>query len=189
MYGKSGTGKNFLTRKILKDLGPNGFEVKRPSTRPKRAEVDDDYIFLTDDEFNADVASGNIVLPITFNDWQYGIFKGISTGARDKTGVHIVVVDRITAKGLKEYLSTTIDGDILFLEVQSYVYTIYDRLAKRGDDPDEINRRVAADLEDEKTISFEPDMTYINDGYMFEQRIHYRNLINFLNKKIKEKDV
>lgn len=186
MYGRSGTGKNYLTRKIIHDLGPSGFEVKRPSTRPKRADKDDDYVFISEEEFAADVESGDIVLPAVFNNWRYGIFKGISVGARDKEGIHIVVVDRGTAKGLKEYLSTTIDGDMMFLEVKSPIYTIYDRLKERGDNPDEVDRRVAADTKDEEDIPFTPDRVYINGGFIFEQRQNYRELMSILYRKLEE---
>ena len=116
------------------------------TTRPMRkGEINGEtYHFISDDEFNEKVKNG------FFLEWQEyvtsdGIWKyGSSKESYENSGDKTIVI--LTPAGVKEVLKENYTAKIIY--VFSNIQTIKKRLALRGDNKEEADRRVTSDISD-----------------------------------------
>lgn len=158
LCGKSASGKNYMLNNLI-NLGMN--RVVTYTTRPMREgeKEGEDYHFIPDsvfeklknDNFFAEtteyyVASGDV--------WKYG--SSITDYLKNKDSVII-----LNPEGIKKIKEKNIDVTIFYLDA-SYNTRKY-RLKIRGDDENEVMRRIAADDEDFKHINLIADFVIFTD--------------------------
>lgn len=149
LTGKTACGKTTLARK----LRAGGFkQIVAYTTRPKRpGEVEGtDYYFVSPADFEAMKASGefaeSITYRTTFGDWSYGTKKS------DYEDNRFVI---LTPRGLKLAQGCT-DRQIYSFYLDCREETLRQRLSNRGDNADEIERRLSSDRKD--FDGFQPDV-------------------------------
>lgn len=192
ILGKSGIGKTNLQNMLSDIIEP----YKLYTTRPKRKENEDGYIFVSDDEFdklerehkikyskNYTVYNGDI--------WKYGI-DGSKLKPHEKYSLAIspeMCYYFLGTRSLKENIM------IIYL-VGTNKEQLYSRSINRGDEEEEIERRYISDEEqfntyipliktitDKPTRSFVPivldDMSF-TEHYMHVYKKIIGGLLNFI---------
>jgi guanylate kinase len=94
LVGKSGSGKNTLAKRIVREnTGNLWHNVVSCTTRPQREYEKDgiDYNFLTNEQFAEKLLNGDLLEATFFNDWHYGTLKsslqeGINVGVWNPEG-------------------------------------------------------------------------------------------------------
>jgi guanylate kinase len=156
LVGHSASGKSTIER-LLVDMGYK--RIISYTTRPMRkGEVHgEDYIFISDEEF--DVLNGQNFFEETarYREWQYGLsLKGIDYINED----WIVVV---TVHGLNELLKVVDSSHLKSIHIKVNERERMLRLINRGDSLDEAMRRINADREDFKDVEEVCDYIVEND--------------------------
>lgn len=157
--GKSGTGKSTLAKEI-ENLGYN--KVVTDTTRPPRPgeEHGVDYYFDSDKDFNELYAEKQFIETSQYNTvkgvWRYGT----TIGALDDAGDKAVIV--LNPDGVKAFKKKKINIKIVLVETDEN--TILDRLCERGDNPQEVIRRMNADEDDFADIGKYVDYTVKNEN-------------------------
>lgn len=161
ILGKSASGKSTILNRLI----DHGYKkIITYTTRPiRKGEVQDrEYHFISNDEFKEKIDSGFFAEWKSYNTlngtWYYGSAKEDYINADSKT---III---LTPSGYKDIVK------ILNITPKSiYIYanskTIKNRLYLRGDDNNEIVRRMKTDNEDFKGIEiFVDKIVYNNDS-------------------------
>lgn len=179
LCGGSGVGKSSLLRILTKKYGYN--RSVSYTTRPIReGEIDGvDYHFINNKTFDA-LSAGDFFAETTSykvaNDdiWEYG------TARRDISDDKIVILNPSGLKELKKDKSLNITTVYLYASYGE----IWNRLRQRGDDLDEVTRRLEADKKDFEDINEYIDFAIRTDGihsreeiaeiihYLYERSIH-----------------
>ena len=140
IIGESGSGKSTV-EEILCDKF--GFEkVVSYTTRPMRqGEVDGKaYHFITEEEFKKLESENFFVETTVFRDWHYGAAK------QDCVDNSVFVIEPIGLRKLIEQSEElNLSLKIFYIITNERVRMM--RMCKRGDDADEIIRRIQADRE------------------------------------------
>lgn len=139
IIGKTGVGKTTLAKSISRNLHIP--IIVSYTSRPKRKKEKDeeDYFFVDHAYFDKHKNEFIDLREYTVKNgeiWEYGINKKQINKKKD----YIAVVDTEGYKNLSKHFRTKA------LIIDSYDDIIIDRLSSRGDDPEEIQRR----LEDDK---------------------------------------
>lgn len=178
IMGRAGTGKTSLVNELVK----RGYEkIKTCTTRPIRDGEEDgvDYFFLTDDQFHK-YAQNNYFAEIkkyytTEGEWLYGTPK-VELLSSDEKSVIILTPDGVRA--VKPLLdSRGIHYTVVLIGAKASV--IKRRMIQRGDDMDEIIRRIRADDEDFEDCEEFVNFTLSNAGSI-------QDLANELERKLQE---
>lgn len=150
LTGRSASGKDAILKELLRICGME--HVKSYTTRPKRPGETDgvEYHFISEEEFLKKKATGCFgaerAYKVTQNrTWYYGMLLE-DIKAHAENGVAI-----LDPKGVRDLLAYK-DLDLTVFYIAASPEVIQDRLIKRGDDPDEAERRTLADNEDFKDI-------------------------------------
>ena len=150
IFGKSGTGKTTLVKKLLEDEDLGLKPIITCTTRPPReGEINEvDYYFISEEEFHDlrdtdDLMEYSSYEVANGDTWYYGsLFKDFMSN-EDK----IIMVNR---DGIKAILDNCrrrgIPTSTILLYTNDSKRT--ERLLKRGDSKDEIARRIKADNKD-----------------------------------------
>lgn len=175
LCGKSCSGKDFLKRELLK-LGYEG--VVTYTTRPPREGEEDGvaYHFVSNEEFVRKLASGFFAESTSYNvatgeTWYYG------TAKEDLTGDKVIIMN---PDGLKAVLKIKGVNPVSFL-IEADDNIRWKRLAKRGDDIEEVYRRMNADEQDFYEIENIVDARVFNGGHTSA-----KTLVSYIDKKYKE---
>ena len=104
IIGKSGSGKTEIAKRLERLLGIN--RIKGYTTRPKRDESDDDYIFVTD-EFVWMMWDDDVLCKTTINGYEYFKLKSEITGDNQT-----IIVN---PEGLRELYETDIEMVVINL--------------------------------------------------------------------------
>ena len=162
LAGKSASGKNFVARK-LEECGYK--TIVTYTTRPKRKGEKQDitYHFISDEEFKQKIEEGFFAEYQSYNTefgvWYYGTSFEDLKNANDKS---VIILEPQSYRDIKDELS---DKNITCIYLYANSSTIKKRLEKRGDNPNEIIRRMESDNEDFKGFENEVDrIVYNNDG-------------------------
>lgn len=160
LTGKTASGKTHIQNELSRLGGMN--RVVTYTTRPMREGETDgvEYHFVTKEEFLelksrgffAETTSYQIGKNVT---WYYGTSK---ESLKEENGVIICNPD-----GLK-YLRQQKDLDLTVFYINVNEDVIRGRLIKRGDNPEEAERRLAADHEDFKDIELYYNYAIENNG-------------------------
>lgn len=157
IVGKSGSGKNTVAEHLCKNEGYK--RIVTYTTRPMRdREVQDrDYHFISDEEFDGMIKDGRFAEyksyhPAVGGTWKYGsAFTDHEINSREK---YCII---LTPAGLRDVKKNLPDADIASVYLHCTTSTLENRLYHRGDDPQEIVRRLNADSHDFKGIQNEVD--------------------------------
>jgi guanylate kinase len=150
IFGKSGTGKTTLLKQLIEDEDLGLTPIVTCTTRPPRTgEVNEvDYYFISEEEFNELKETGELMEYSSYEvangeTWYYGsLFKDFIDN-KDR----IIVVN---PDGIKSILDNckrrSIPTSTFLISASDSKRT--ERLLKRGDDKNEITRRIKADNKD-----------------------------------------
>lgn len=152
LVGEGGSGKTFLQNKLVE----NGMgKVVTYTTRPIRADEINhiDYHFVSEKVFKRELLDKNLLIEHNiFNNWHYGFtLDGIDYENRD----YVLI---ITPNGLETLHKKVGEKNIMSIYLKVYERERLLRLTKRGDDIDEIFRRVKADRLDFRGIEHRVSM-------------------------------
>lgn len=87
VIGPSGCGKSSLVKSALETYGSFLNKVQMVTTRPKRSD-DEDYVFMTADEFARALLQGELAEAQFFNgSWAYGSLKESYSDSKTNIGV------------------------------------------------------------------------------------------------------
>ena len=151
---------------MVKKLVEKGYSrIVRYTTRPKRKGEKQDvtYHFITREEFNQKIEEGFFAEYQSYNTefdvWYYGTSFEDLKNANDKS---VIILEPQSYRDIKDELS---DKNITCIYLYANNSTIKKRLEKRGDNPNEVIRRMGSDNEDFKGFENEVDrIVYNNDG-------------------------
>lgn len=158
LIGKSASGKDSIKRELLKA----GYDsVVTYTTRPPRSGEKDGvaYHFISKDEFFKKLANGFFTESTAYNvasgeTWYYG------TAKEDLTGDKVIIMN---PDGLRVIRRMKEVHTVSFL-IEANDDIRWQRLAKRGDDIEEIYRRVYADEKDFYGIDDFVDVRILNNN-------------------------
>lgn len=182
LIGKSGSGKD-TTAKLLSEKY-NLTRVSECTTRKMRdGEIDgENYHFISESDFVKGIEAGEFVAYAVFNRIQDGVTDTVYYGIRHNDVTHNTVIptnpenmDAIK----KEYRHAI----VVYLYVPDRFRT--KRLVDRGDDPDEVERRAAAD-----DIDFDPvkltnvDITIYNTNSVMTPEMVVDEIIERVKSKV-----
>lgn len=172
LVGRSSSGKSTI-EKILCEKGYN--RLISYTTRPSRAnEVNGlDYHFITEERFKELESEGHFHEVAQYRDWNYGISLN-DINLDDQTYIAVV-----TVHGYKELSKHTDNIRAIHIKVSEKERII--RQLNRGDDVDEVIRRVYTDREDFKDAETECHIIFENNN-IDETAKAIENYIWFTNK-------
>lgn len=157
LCGKTASGKT-LIRNMLKNKGYR--PIVTYTTRPlRRGEVEGkSYHFVTDEEFDAMIADGKFAEYKEYEVcdgevWRYGSTK--ESILNTKNGVII-----LTPQGYRD-VKPILPKNTVCIYLYANRNTIIKRLKRRGDDEDEIQRRIASDAIDFAHFQYEENIKVI----------------------------
>lgn len=163
IIGESGSGKNFLVKK-LSDQYPIIFnEIIPCTTRPKRESEQSgvDYFFLSEDCFLNCVNEEKILGKTYFKNWYYGIFidnlleNKINIGVFNPMEIKKIIQELNKKKiehQIKIYRLSTLPKERLLRQLNR----------EKNPDVDEIIRRYSADKRDFNEIDFKTTLLFNN---------------------------
>lgn len=180
LLGKTNSGKTTVQKKLCEQYGYK--RIITCTTRPMReGEIDGEtYHFLTDDEFFAKIADKKFAEYRSYNSvhgvWFYGSLK---SSYRTKNG--IIILNPYGFKEVQKKLTNYKEKPFsVFLDVNDE--NIRARAEIRGDDTNEIERRILTDTTDfseiKKIVDFCIDVNSdtpeviaqkINDAYLYRK--------------------
>lgn len=135
LIGPSASGKTEIAKKLISTFGYKKFVTT--TTRNKRAgEIDGvDYYFISVDKFKENLANNKFIETTIYNNNYYGSYKS----EMDDNKVLIV-----EPNGLKAFQSLN-DPHIISFFIDSSEEDRYERMLKRGDEINDIKRRLHND--------------------------------------------
>lgn len=147
--GPSGVGKDTLIRRLLQIDKNLVYSVSGTTRAPRPGEKpDQNYTFLTRDEFEKLIAEGAFLEHATYNGQLYGTFRDRVANARE-AGRDVLL--KIDVKGAEQVRELVPDGIFIFVVAPSE-QELERRQAQRGSES-------AQDLEARRRIA-EKEMTY-----------------------------
>lgn len=150
LVGKSGSGKTTIAKK-------SGLEiVKSLTTRPKRFEGEDDYFFLSEEQFEYVEEHNDLLAPTTFNGYKYAVLR---SEVKEKD---IYILDLSGAKELKpKYI---IEGKkLIVIYLKSNCIVRLWRMITRGDGIIKAISRIVHDHSAFKQVREVADFTITNN--------------------------
>ena len=143
VLGISGTGKSTIAREVSKKL--NIPIVVSYTSRPIRPNEQEgiDYHYVDNKHFDDNFDDFIEMREYTVFDgsvWKYGYKK---SDLNTENGHYLVVIDPGGYRSLKQYFGNELVKPIL---IDSRMDDVLNRINKRGDNPDEIVRRINDDL-------------------------------------------
>lgn len=144
IIGKSGSGKDELANRLVKDYGFK--KIVTYTTRPPRPwEIPEEtYHYISDTDFNEKIDEGFFAewkpYPVYGGVWYYGSAKQDYEDSDAKTAIIL------SPKGL--YKVRSLGYDVKAAYIVAKESTLRERLVSRGDDENEIDRRMKQDEED-----------------------------------------
>lgn len=181
LIGKSGSGKSTIADILCNKFGFN--KVVTTTTRPKRKgeKQNIDYHFVTDKQFDEMNADGKFIEVRNYKvasgeEWKYGspLEEIESAGEKD-----III---LTPEGCKNVINKIGKENVIVIYIYTNIRTIQYRLKRRGDDMDEIDRRMEQDKEDFKDATELADFMVYNH-YGDDLSVTISILINYLKKR------
>lgn len=156
LLGKSASGKDTL-RKYFLEVGFK--EALSHTTRPMRDYEKDgvDYHFITMEKFLQLEKENFFIESEIFREWKYG---------RSYEAVNIANVLISTVTGIENMIDKLGRDDFFIIEIICDEAVRIERSLKRGDNPEEVERRrIADDLDFSKPRKFINDLTIKSDNF------------------------
>lgn len=150
-------GKGTLIKGLLERVPGLQLAVSATTRKPREADVNGvDYHFLSEEDFDRRVARGEFVEHAEYAGNRYGTLK--SELERPAQGI-VLEIDVQGARQVRERLP---DAVLTFIEPPSFADLERRLAARASDQPDQIERRLAAAL-DELNAAGEFDHRIVND--------------------------
>jgi guanylate kinase len=155
IMGRSASGKSTLLSKIM-NTGIGKFNrIVEYTTRPKRANTfDEEYIFISEKEYQEKETNGDIFAPAIFNDWHYGFDKQTLSAEKYNIGI-------FSPAAIAKLYELKSEFDIFVIITEASDKTILTRSLYREASPNciEVCRRFLADYNDFMTekMPFAPE--------------------------------
>lgn len=187
LYGKTGSGKDFLASRLIEDLVY--YRAKRPTTRPMRSEKEKEYYsFYSEEEYDKMVSRGDILFDRSFRGWKYGVFKEVVSKVNDED-IFVMTGDKGLAFDLKKTFTSNLN--LLLVEVKADETERLRRVSIREKTPNmtEIRRRMISDDKDYAEIDSLPDYYFESSPNQIKFKIALRNLSKFIEFTTKEKNL
>jgi guanylate kinase len=155
--GPSGVGKGTLIRGLLQRVPGLELAVSATTRSPREGEVNGvDYHFLSQEDFDRRVAAGEFVEHAEYAGHRYGTLKSeLSRPARG-------IVLEIDLQGARQVRETLPEAVLIFIEPPSFEDLERRLAARASDQPDQIERRLAA-ARHELAAAGEFDHRIVND--------------------------
>lgn len=172
IIGNTGVGKDTITNILIEKY--NYKKIVTYTTRPKRQnEIDDvTYHFISDEKFDDMLKNNEFAEYTTYKTvhglWRYGTKL---TDCNDDDSIIIINPD-----GLVKLLEKNINIDSFLIRVDEYSTRI--KLIERGDNIDEINRRIREDYEKFHKIENYVNHIMYNIGYTYSPEEMARRINN-----------
>lgn len=165
LIGASSSGKTTIEERVVSIFDSNVKKIVSYTTRPKRKAEKDGfhYHFISNNTFFDMEKRGLFAETAKYRDWYYGISLN---GIDYKNNDYIVVV---TVSGYKELLKKVGKENIIAIHVKVEERNRLIRQLNRGDDIDEVIRRLYADREDFKEV--EEVCDYIIENYNLNKAV------------------
>lgn len=183
LVGRIGVGKTAIANELVNNFGYK--KVVTYTTRPKRkGEVDGkDYIFVSETSFFAGKNDNQFLETTSYKvangeTWYYGTPKYF-----DDSDKKVLIVNPTGLKAIKKAFPHS-----LVIEVQADKATVLERLQKRGDDFEEVHRRMKQDDIDFCNIDVLTDRTISTDMEFMTVRDYARAIDDVVNK-IKQRKI
>lgn len=162
IMGYSGTGKSTIARMASKRSGVD--LIVSYTSRPVRPNEKDgvDYHFVDFDHFEANKDDFIEIREYTVFDgsvWKYGYKK---SSFSDKNKDYVVVIETDGYEAFKQYFGK---DQVMIVFIDSKEEDILARLSKRGDNPEEIKRRISDDKEKFKEIQENKNIKHVYNYY------------------------
>ena len=172
LIGPSASGKTEIAKKLISTFDYKKFVTT--TTRNKRVGETDgiDYYFISVDEFKENLANNKFIETTIYNNNYYGSYKS-------EMGDNKVLI--VEPNGLKAFQSLN-DPHIISFFIDSSEDDRYERMIKRGDEINDIKRR----LHNDRKLFYEnikTDFRIINKNKSLEELSNDIN--NLYLKKIK----
>lgn len=151
IIGKSASGKDLIKNKLINEYGYNNLVTY--TTRPIRPGEKQDYTyhFISQRDFEKKIKDGFFAEWRAYTSaqgvWLYGSAKEDYINSNDKT----VII--LSPSSVRDILNCGINN-LHVIYVYSNIDTIRKRLKQRGDDKEEAERRIRADIDDFKNAEF-----------------------------------
>lgn len=167
LLGKTASGKDTIQEFLINNFGYK--KLITYTTRPMRKgeKQDINYHFITEEEFKEKISHGFFleykIYHTKHGDWYYGSAKEDYKKVDDKT---IVI---LTPQGYLDLLweLKNIKHDAIYIKCS--IEEIKKRLIKRGDDQNECERRILADINDFQFVEDIVDRVVINENKTIEE--------------------
>lgn len=151
LFGKSGAGKTTVYKRLIEDEDLGLTPIVTCTTRPPReGEVNEvDYYFISEEEFHELNSTGELMESTSYevangDTWYYGsLFKDFWDSSKDKL---IIVNPHGIREIIRKCLNYSIPTKVILLTASRKKRL--QRLSERGDNIDEIKRRMKADDKD-----------------------------------------
>lgn len=144
LAGKAASGKDYAKKLLVDEMG-----FKRAistTSRPMREGEEEgvDYYYTSASEFEKDIANGKFLEYQTYVGWYYGTsVESLKTGQ----------VFIMTAEGINDVPKDILDESyIIYFDIDED--TRRERLIKRNDTDDDMERRIAADNKDFENFNY-----------------------------------
>lgn len=176
IIGKMGSGKTSVAECLCRVYSTRKLEYKKVVTyttrRPRQKETDDDYHFVTNEEFN------ELVENEVINEYHQFFRKGQLlqygssfadyrfTVAAGRAQIKIVILD---PDGLHKALRTFKPSNLSVIYLRCSEDTLHRHLAQRGDDPEEVKRRLSEESEKFASVNQYADLTINCDSMSINQ--------------------
>jgi guanylate kinase len=155
--GPSGVGKGTLIKGLLERTPGLELAVSATTREPRAGEVNGvDYHFLSAEDFDRRVAAGEFVEHAEYAGNRYGTLR--SELSRPARGI-VLEIDVQGARQVREALPEAV---LIFIEPPSFEDLERRLAARASDQPDQIERRLAA-ARDELAAAGEFDHRIVND--------------------------
>ncbi len=158
--GPSGAGKDTLIKEVLKDLDAH-LSVSATTRKPRSGEVDGrDYRFLSDEEFDRLVATGQFLEHKEVFGRRYGTLR---SEVEEVTGSGRDVILEIDVQGALDVKSTIPDATLVFIMPPSLEELEARLRGREADDEREIITRTGIAPEEIEVGKREFDEIIVND--------------------------
>ena len=160
----SGSGKTTIVRDVLKNFSEFVFSISA-TTRKKRSTEKEgvDYFFISEEEFQKKIDTGEFVEWEKFYDYYYGTLKNVVDGNLAKDLSTVFEVDVKGALSIKKVYKNS----VLVFIVPPSIDVLKDRLIKRNTETDEdLKKRIErAEME----LSFKDQFDYVVSNVNLEE--------------------
>ena len=161
--GPSGCGKDTAARYLATHFPSQFSYVKLCTTRPKRDNEEDEYEFLSAEDFLSEVLSGSMLNAQEYNDWYYGLSKY----SLDDSKINVLPMSEKMIEQMTEEIRNDYELKIIYINTFSKLRLLH--ILQREEYPNcyEICRRFLADQKDyvNNTLLIEKCYKVINNDY------------------------